>query len=1050
MNSPLMKIWLKENVDICFLTETHLVPGQTFSVPPFITVNNPFSLPTKKARGGVSCLISPTHHKYIKKIDKSSDDVIELTLTGNHKLFSSYIPPSDSLYFTEDLFASIANNFMPVDADHAVIGGGDINCRIGDKMKSRRLASGKYRDNPDTHVNSNGNSLLDICNSFRCFPLNNLTYKEKIFDGKMTFRRGIGTSQNDIVLSNRFALDMIESFTVHEISFNPSDHFPLITVCNLQLTEHDLKRKAAADLITDASEPTVKRQSKIPSSDVNWESYKTIAERECLSIGEYVAGMFRSIPSQLGVDKLVNRISKKLYSVAKTCSEAKVENIQPDEDIPFQDLLDECEESFKKYIQNEDSFEKWNAAKLLVLEENKKIHLDSVSKQWKKLISDGNPKELWNAINWKGSLAKDEFTELPTARQLSDHFLSKGSNDHEMIDISQIPTDNYVHCLDKPITLNELDGGAKLLKKGKSTCDGWCPEMISTINSALYPIILVLFNTILSSAIFPSKWRTSLVAAIYKFKGLAKHAKNYRPIALVHMLYKWFDFTLLSRFKKWFTPSDDQTAYQDERDCGDHIFLLKSLFYFAKAKGKKIFLCTIDFDGAFDRISRSILIKKLALFGAGTTFILCIAAMYQTTNSIIIQKDDYSLYTILSGIKQGLPLSPYLFLFYIDDVFEYMYAIYGRTNTAVLDQLHLLIHADDANILASTRDMLVSKIRSMIHYCNINKIVLQLTKCKFLVINGSENDNESIQIDVGQIDCVSSVMILGSPLTDTGICQSDLDLHMKERYKSIIKFYNFLRSNKPAPLSIKLKVLSACVSNALLYNCTTFGDKLPEGIDKAYHKLLRSALNVRGNTPIELIFIETGYLPIRAVVEKRQLKFFRRFKKSFRGTDPVRKFVLDNLMMEENITGYMNHYMRLDAMYADPEDIFREAYEKLKTSVQEKGATDVKYRFYIYNKINPGLTPSPFLNTMNYGEPITRFRLGSHRLPIETGRWSGIQRCQRLCPKCNVLGDEYHFLFDCTETYKDPTHYFSGELHDVWSNENFFLRFKELVKSEFL
>ena len=155
-------------------------------------------------------------------------------------------------------------------------------------------------------------------------------------------------------------------------------------------------------------------------------------------------------------------------------------------------------------------------------------------------------------------------------------------------------------------------------------------------------------------------------------------------------------------------------------------------------------------------------------------------------------------------------------------------------------------------------------------------------------------------------------------------------------------------------------------------------------------------------------------------------------------------------MMEENITGYMKHYMKLDTTYSNPEDIFREAYEKLKTSVQEKGATDVKYRFYIYNKINPGLTPSPFLNTMNYGDLITRFRLGSHRLPIETGRWSGLQRCQRLCPKCNVLGDEYHFLFDCTETYKDPTHYFSGELHDVWSNENFFLRFKELVKSEFL
>ena len=46
---------------------------------------------------------------------------------------------------------------------------------------------------------------------------------------------------------------------------------------------------------------------------------------------------------------------------------------------------------------------------------------------------------------------------------------------------------------------------------------------------------------------------------------------------------------------------------------------------------------------------------------------------------------------------------------------------------------------------------------------------------------------------------------------------------------------------------------------------------------------------------------------------------------------------------------------------------------------------------------------------------ITRFRCSNHRLPIETGRWVGINREQRKCSKCslNCLGDEFHALLVC-------------------------------------
>ena len=202
-----------------------------------------------------------------------------------------------------------------------------------------------------------------------------------------------------------------------------------------------------------------------------------------------------------------------------------------------------------------------------------------------------------------------------------------------------------------------------------------------------------------------------------------------------------------------------------------------------------MFICAIDLDDAFDRVSRNILLKKLARFGASSTFILCIAAMYARTQSIIIQKDNHYIYELLSGIKQGLPLSPFLFIFYIDDIFDFFYGLYNSAPNAdeILDKLHILIHADDANILSSTRSLLVNKIRGMIQYCKENKILLQLTKCMFIVVNGSEKDKEVIPFDNEVIPSISEVLVLVSWLSELGSLQHDLSLHPKHQFKNCYK-----------------------------------------------------------------------------------------------------------------------------------------------------------------------------------------------------------------------------------------------------------------------
>mgnify|MGYP001195529472 CR=1 FL=1 len=36
-------------------------------------------------------------------------------------------------------------------------------------------------------------------------------------------------------------------------------------------------------------------------------------------------------------------------------------------------------------------------------------------------------------------------------------------------------------------------------------------------------------------------------------------------------------------------------------------------------------------------------------------------------------------------------------------------------------------------------------------------------------------------------------------------------------------------------------------------------------------------------------------------------------------------------------------------------------------------------------------------------------------MPIETGRWRRVEREERLCVTCNVLGDEEHYIYTCPE-----------------------------------
>ena len=93
-------------------------------------------------------------------------------------------------------------------------------------------------------------------------------------------------------------------------------------------------------------------------------------------------------------------------------------------------------------------------------------------------------------------------------------------------------------------------------------------------------------------------------------------------------------------------------------------------------------------------------------------------------------------------------------------------------------------------------------------------------------------------------------------------------------------------------------------------------------------------------------------------------------------------------------------------------------YDPVETFINQVRArilTGTSTRVSTYRDFNPSAQAHGMYTTVipEYKRVVvTRIRMGSHRLKVETGRWSRTPRDQRLC-SCGKIQDERHVLLEC-------------------------------------
>ena len=181
--------------------------------------------------------------------------------------------------------------------------------------------------------------------------------------------------------------------------------------------------------------------------------------------------------------------------------------------------------------------------------------------------------------------------------------------------------------------------------------------------------------------------------------------------------------------------------------------------------------------------------------------------------------DSFRMYR---GVRQGAASSVLFFIAFMDDLFEHLEE--KCSVEAFLNNIHVLIHADDTIILSTSRNLFILKCNETINFFRQNKLNLNIDKSCFLIINPKKEDRRTcIILNSGVLKYKAKFDYLGVIVSDTGLLKEDVKSFIDRKNGNVsVKFTNFCKTNKNASLHVKLEVLDKCAKASLIYGCETW------------------------------------------------------------------------------------------------------------------------------------------------------------------------------------------------------------------------------------
>lgn len=279
--------------------------------------------------------------------------------------------------------------------------------------------------------------------------------------------------------------------------------------------------------------------------------------------------------------------------------------------------------------------------------------------------------ELWRNINQLGH--RDEISAAATlsSEELNVHYSDSNVPVHPVIE----------NVLGRTLTsftlsnVSEIEVAMAIMGiKSKATgTDGVSPKFIKILLPYILPHITYVFNTILTTSVYPPLWQCSRIVPVPKSKQPATPA-DFRPISILPFLSKAFERLVQGQLQSHVESKkllfQNQSGFRKGRGTVTSLLNITEDIRIGMEAGQNSALVLLDFSKAFDSVNHHKLIHKLNTnFDISPSACKLFSSYLSNRSHFVSQGADCSrLGYSAKGVPQGSVLGPLLFSMYINDL----------------------------------------------------------------------------------------------------------------------------------------------------------------------------------------------------------------------------------------------------------------------------------------------------------------------------------------------------------------------------------------------